>query len=245
MTDLLGAGILILYYLVVVVLVPTLLKAWLGIPRELARKFQHVAYALSIFLLLNLFSSWYMALLAAFSLVLLAFPFLLFVEKTAWYRRFLVDRTSQGGELRKQLLYVQLSFGVLILVFWGLLGAEWQYLAAVSVMGWGFGDAAAALVGKAFGRRRFIHRLIEGAKTREGTLAMILTAGVALFLTLLLYAGQPWYTSLLIALILAPVCGVVELFSKKGLDTLTVPLSTAALLLPLVYLLSLFGWVNI
>jgi hypothetical protein len=38
------------------------------------------------------------------------------------------------------------------------------------------------------------------------------------------------------------VCGVVELFSRRGTDTLTVPLSAAALILPLAYLFSLLGW---
>jgi dolichol kinase len=87
-----------------------------------------------------------------------------------------------------------------------------------------------------------LHSLIESAKTCEGTTAMIVVATLACFLTLIFYAGQTWYVSLLIALIVGPVCGVVELFSRRGTDTLTVPLSAAALIMPLGYLLSLAGW---
>lgn len=126
-------------------------------------------------------------------------------------RRTSVDRTAKGGELRKQLIYVQISFAILIFIFWGLLGARWHYVAAVAVTAWGFGDAAAALVGKAFGRRRVISRYIERAKTYEGTGAMILAAGMALFFTLLCYAGKPWYVSLPVSLIVAPLISVVEL----------------------------------
>jgi phytol kinase len=230
------------YYLLFCLLLPTLLYIRANAPKELVRKFQHVAYSLSIFLLLELFSSWYAAVGAAFLLVLLAYPVLLLVEKTTWYRKNLVDRKARGGELRKQLLYVQLSFAILIYIFWGLLGVRWQYIIPVAVMAWGFGDAAAALVGKAYGRRRVLHKLIEGAKTYEGTLAMILVSGMALFLTLLLYAGKPWQASLFIAVIVAPVIGAVELFSRRGLDTLTVPLSAAGLILPLVYFFSIIGW---
>jgi phytol kinase len=237
--DLIGAAILIGYYLIFCLLLPTLLKTYTNSPKELVRKLQHVAYSLSIFLLLELFSTWYAAVGSAFLLVLLAYPILLFSEKTQWYKKYLVDRTSNGGELRKQLLYVQLSFALLIYIYWGLLGAQWQYVVAVAVMGWGFGDAAAALVGKAFGRRHILHRLIENAKTFEGTLAMILVSGVALFLTLILYAGVPWEVSFLVALIVAPIIGVVELFSRRGFDTLTVPLSAAGLILPLVYFFTL------
>jgi phytol kinase len=122
------------------------------------------------------------------------------------------------------------------------LGADWRPLVAVAIMAWGFGDAAAALVGKAFGRRRILHACIEGAKTYEGTGAMIVTAALALFLTLLFFAGYPWYLSLFIALLVAPVCGIVELLSWRGTDTVTVPLSTAALILPLVHLFSFLGW---
>lgn len=242
LSDLTGAGILMAYYLVACLLLPTLLKMWAKAPTELVRKLQHVAYSLSIFLLLKLFSAWYLAVTAAFLLVLLAYPVLYFIEKSSFYKKNFVDRRSGGGELRKQLIYVQLSFAILIFIYWGLLGTRWYYVIAVAVMAWGFGDAAAALVGKAFGRRRVFHRLIEGAKTYEGTLAMIVVAGAALFFTLLLYAGQSWQTSLLISVIVAPVCGMVELFSRRGTDTLTVPLSTAALVLPLIHFFSWLGW---
>lgn len=242
MADLSGAGILMAYYLLFCFLLPTLVKAYTKVPTEYVRKTQHVAYSLSVFLLLRLFSAWYLAVAAAFLLVLLAYPLLLIIEKSPRYKKLFVDRTSQGGELRKQLVYVQLTFAILIFVFWGLLGTKWHYVVAVSVMAWGFGDAAAALVGKAFGRQRNLHVFIERAKTFEGTGAMMAAAGLALFLTLLLYAGKPWYVSLLIAVIVAPVCGVVELFSWRGTDTLTVPLSAAALILPLAYLFSFLGW---
>jgi phytol kinase len=240
--DWIGTIILLVYYLVTCFILPVLLKSWLRIPREWARKFQHVAYSLSVFILLKLFSVWYIAIAAAFLLVLVAYPTLLLIERTNFYKKLLTDRTSSGGELRKQMIYVQITFAILIFVYWGLLGTNWQYVVAVSIMAWGFGDAAAALIGKAFGQRRIIHSLIEGAKTCEGTTAMVLAATLASFLTLLLYGGLSWYASLVIAVIVGPVCGIVELFSKRGTDTFTVPLSAAALIMPLAYLFSITGW---
>ncbi len=240
--DVMGVVILMTYYAVFLLLLPSLLKIRLGVKTELVRKIQHVAYSLSVFLLLELFSEWYLAVAAAFLLLLLAYPVLLVVEKSPWYRKTFVDRTSRGGELRKQLLYVQLSFALLLFIFWGLLGANWHYIAAVAVMAWGFGDAAAAVVGKAFGRRRVLHYLIDVGKTYEGTVAMVLFAGLAIFMTLFVYAGKPWTTSLLLAGLVAPVCGAVELFSSRGTDTLTVPLSAAFVMTPLIYFLSFLGW---
>jgi phytol kinase len=242
-SDIIGASILLGYYLIVVAIIPTLLKTYTKIPAELVRKGQHIGYSLSIFPLLRLFSTWYMAIFAALLLLLIGYPFLLICERLPLYKKvFVIDRSKQGGELRKQLVYVQLSFAALIAVFWGLLGIRSNYVVAVAVMAWGFGDAAAALVGKTFGRRHVLHRYIERAKTYEGMAAMMVVAGAAAFFTLLIYGGQPWHVSLLVSVVVAPVCGVVELFSRKGTDTLTVPFTAAVVILPLVNILSLLGW---
>jgi hypothetical protein len=70
---------------------------------------------------------------------------------------------------------------------------------------------------------------------------MYVVAGLAIFLTLLIYAGQTWYVSLTVALLVAPVCSTVELFSWHGMDTITVPLAAAFAILPLMSLFSFVG----
>lgn len=238
-SNLRGAIILIAYYLIICAAFPALLKAFTSIPNEVARKIHHIAYSLSIFILVHQFTHWYAAIGAASFLIVIGYPTLYVIESSSFYKKHFVDRTKKGGELRRQLLYVQLSFALLIFFFWGLLGASWIYIVLVSVMAWGFGDAAAALVGKFFGRNCFVHRWIEGAKTLEGTIAMIIVAAIAIFITLLAHGEHPWYFAFISSLLVAPVCGVVELFSRKGVDTLTVPLSAASLLFPLAYLFSI------
>jgi phytol kinase len=237
-SDWLGVG-LYLGFLVALGLPAVLLKVYFNVPFELMRKIYHLVITMSIFPLMTLFSTWYMAILAAFMLVLIAYPLLVLVKNTAFYRRIAVERA--GGEFKRSLLIVQVSIALLIFVFWGLLGPEWKYVAVVAVMAWGFGDAAAALVGKNFGRRPIVHPWIEGRKTMEGTQAMFATAGLAIFFTLLIYAGQPWPVSLAVALLAAPVCAVVELFSNRGMDTLTVPISTGLAVLPLMSIFSFLG----
>jgi phytol kinase len=229
-----GSGLAILwsYYLVTLLAVPIALKALTRAPDEVVRKVQHVAYALSIFLLLGLFERWTQALAAVGGLALLAFPALWLWERHASYRRLLTDRSARGGEMRRQLLLAVLVFSVLIASFWGWLGPAWRPAIAVVVMVWGFGDAAAALVGRFRGRRRVVHRLIEGAKTIEGTVAMVVAGAIAAFVTLIGYGEASWWVSLLAALSLAPVAAAVELFSRRGSDTVTVPLATAAGLVP-------------
>ena len=229
---LVGTAILSAYHLAAVFALPLAIAALARPPLEVVRKAQHVAYALSIFLLLGLFEHWYLAVCGAFALPLVAYPLLALWERHPSYRRLLTDRSADGGELRRQMLYVQASFAILIVVFWGGLGPDWRPLVAAAAMLWGFGDAAAALVGKLKGRHRVRHRAVEGAKTYEGTAAMVAVGAAATFATLLLYGGAPWWVSLAAAALVAPVAGVVELFSRRGIDTLTVPLASAAALVP-------------
>lgn len=240
--ELLGILVFLLYYLIGLAIVPAMLKVWTPLPREVIRKTQHILCSLSIFILLKFFTDWYMALFAALLLAILAYPFLYIIERTPLFQQLFVTRSNGKGEFRRQLTYIQISFGLLIFLFWGLLGAKWSYVVAVAIMAWGFGDAAAALIGKSFGKNIIVHPNVQRAKTFEGTLAMIIAAFGAILLTLLFLSGLPWYLCLGAALITAPIAGIVELFSRKGTDTFTVPLATAAVIFPLVYLFSSLGW---
>ena len=93
--DLVATIVLVAYYLVGLLAIPTMLKAWSPLPREVIRKIQHVAYSLSVFILLRLFSTWYMAVLAAFCLVLFGLSGALPIGKTELYKKYFVDRTER------------------------------------------------------------------------------------------------------------------------------------------------------
>ena len=45
LNDLLAAGILLVYYLIVFVAIPAMLKAWSKLPDEVIRNIQHVGYS--------------------------------------------------------------------------------------------------------------------------------------------------------------------------------------------------------
>ncbi len=227
-------------FLVALGLPTVLLKAFFNVPFEVIRKMYHMVITLSIFPLVMFFSTWYMAVLAAFLLVIIAYPLLILVENSSFYKRIAAER--KGGEFKSSLVIVALSIALVIFVFWGLLGPEWKYVAVVAVLAWGLGDAAAALIGKKYGRRRIVHPRIQGTKTIEGTQAMYFTAALAIFFTFLIYAGQGWLMSLAVALLVAPVSAVVELFSNGGMDTLTVPISTG---LAVLSLMSIFAYLGV
>ncbi len=232
-----GTALLFAYYLFVVALLPMALFDLTRIPRELARKLHHVAYGLSIFLLLELFEQWYLAVAAAATLVVVAYPTLPWLERRPFFKRSFVQRSGERYEFRRQLLLVQASFALLLAATWGLLGSEYRYLAAAAAMAWAFGDAAAALVGKAFGRHAIDHELVDDGKTHEGSAAMTVVACAALFLTLFWFGGVPWWAAAVAAVLVAPLAAAVELISPAGTDTLSVPVATLVALYPLLSLL--------
>lgn len=233
-----GFGIFIGYFAIFASLL-LIVRAFFKPPRELFRKMLHLVCFMSVFVLLYAFDTWYLAMSAALAFALLVYPVIVFAERFPPIMDILVQR--RGGEIRSSVVIVFTMMAVLIAVFWGLLGEQWKYIIIVSVMAWGFGDAAAALVGKAWGRHPIRHRWVDGAKTREGTIAMYAISAATILLNLLAYAPVPWYLCLVAALLVAPVCAVVELISHRGIDTITVPMATAIPVFALMLLFSFMG----
>jgi dolichol kinase len=238
----LAFALLVAYDLVVLALIPLVLRAWTRTPREVVRKVQHLGFAASPMVLMALFTDWWAALLASTLLLALGYPVLWAIERRRFYRRWSTDRDPAGGELRRQVLFAQATTTVLLGVLWGGLGDLGRPLVAVAAVAWGFGDAAAALVGKAWGRHRVAHPAVEGAKTWEGTGAMVAVVAVAVFAVLLAYGRHPWWVALVAALVAGPVAAGTELVSHAGLDTVTVPCATAAVLAPWLWWASAAGW---
>lgn len=215
------------------------LKARFNLPKELMRKILHLIIVMAVFIYVYAFPKWYMAAITALVFAAVVYPLIVLAERHP--RLMSIFNERKKGEIRNSLLAVHFMYALLITLFWGVLGPQWKYIIVVAILAWGFGDAAAALVGKKWGRRKITHRWVDKNKTLEGTLAMWAVAGVVLVVTLLVYSGQPWYLVLLTALVVAPVCAGVELVSQGGVDTVTVPLSAAIPTFALLYLFSVMG----
>ncbi len=218
--------LLMSYYVIVLAAIPIAVKAFTRVPREIIRKFQHIGYAMSVFILLEYFETWTHALLALAVLVILAYPFLWGFERTKWFKKVLVQR-RETGELRKQLLFVQMSYAFLILVFWGLMGEAGKPIMATGVMAWGYGDAMAALLGKAFGKRYIDDPHIRPRKTYVGTVSMALAAAITVLFMARFYMEVSWLIALVIVVFASPVAALTELYAQDGADTLVVPASVA------------------
>lgn len=235
---LIGVAKLLAYYLAMAITLFGLRKLT-GLSGELYRKLFHITVAGSIFVLLHGFNDWRAAAVGVLLFGLAVYAVVRVAEYLPRVMRALRER--KPGEIRSSLLLMFFTMAALIALGWGWLGADHKYMVAAPLMAWGFGDAAAALVGKRWGRRQLKHPWVDNAKTVEGTLAMLAFASAATFVTLLMYTGWPWHTSLLVALLVAPAAALTELVSRNGVDTVTVPLVTWVWLLILVKLLGFTG----
>lgn len=224
-----GFAALVGYFLACVLAV-LLIRRFVSGPTEVFRKILHFVLLFSLPVLLYMFETWWLAALAAVLFVALVFPILAVAERFPGYSERLTER--KDGELKRSLILAFGMFAVVIGIGWGWLDDRLLVVAVVSA--WGFGDAAAALVGRGFGRHGLEGRWIEGRKSVEGTAAMFVVSFLSVGLVLSVRGGLPWYGLTLVALVTASVTTAVELFTRNGYDTITCPLAAASVMLPLV-----------
>jgi len=153
---------------------------------------------------------------------------LLFFEKYDLYKSIFIEKGKHEVVTSFVMLFGLMT--ILLAVFWGGFGDEYKYIIVTSIFAWGPGDAAAAIVGKNFGKHKLSGRFIEGTKSVEGSVAMAVTSFVCTFVTLMFMSDFTWPVVLMVSLVIAPIASLVELFTKKGLDTITVPIAVCLLL---------------
>jgi len=223
-----GFSVLIGYF-VICASSALLLRRLVRVPREVFRKTLHLILLFSLPVWLYAFKNWWVSALAAVMFAALVFPLLALGERVKGYSELLTERKQ--GEIKHSLLLVFTMFAVMIAVGWGWL--DDRLLVLTCVFAWGLGDAAAALVGKRFGRNFLEGRLIEGRKTVEGTLTMFFVSFLSVLFFLQLRGDLSLLASLPIAVLTAAACAVVELYTLKGYDTITCPFAAAAVMIPL------------
>lgn len=215
-------------YFIICAFTAILFRKTLKIPNEVFRKILHFILLGSVFAFIFAFKTWWISALAAIIFMVIVYPVLLIAEKFKNYSDTVIERKK--GELKSSLLIVFSTFAVVISIAWGLFGNKIIVLS--SILSWGIGDAAAALIGTKFGKRKIYRK-----KTLEGSLAMLCTSFLTLITIFLIAGFAPWYFSLLTSLTVAIAVSAAELYTPNGLDTLTCPLTSLFVTVGLLFLL--------
>lgn len=195
-------------------------------PQFFTRKVIHIGAGLWIWGILYFFDHWYWGII----------PFATFIALNyVFYRRRLFEQMDEA-ESSPGTVYFAFSITVLFILLWRTEPGQLDRvpIAAAAVMAMTWGDALAAIIGKAYGRRTY--RLFDHTRTWEGTLVMVLASFTAIFLTLWLLPGSALSpgsavlgvgAAVIMALFGSIVATLAEAISPAGLDNLSVPLSTA------------------
>ena len=220
-------GIYVLY-LIVFAASLLVMRFTTPVPDYIFRKLLHIVAFTSIFPLLLCTRYWWAAVAAQLLLLVLVFFALLFFERFSFYSDLFVEKGRHEVVTSFVMLFGMLA--AFLAVFWGGMGDGGKYIVAASVMAWGPGDAAAAITGKNIGRHKLRGPHIEGTKSVEGTVAMGLTSFLCTVGTLWALSPLTVPQMLAVSLIIAPIAALTELYTKHGLDTVTVPLAASAVL---------------
>lgn len=189
------------------------------LPSEFTRKFVHISVGLLIFCAPWIFTN------AIPALVLAA----LFVVMNAVAVNLGLFKSMHGtSRVTYGTVYYPLAFLILILLFWRTA----PMILALSMLVLALADAAAAIVGETL-RHPTTYRLSSDKKSVQGSAAYAVTAFAVLTAGLVWYPSEmsiPLPQAALVALVAAAFGTGWEALSSRGLDNLTVPLSTALVL---------------
>ncbi len=220
-------------YFIPAVIIALTARKFIKIPDELFRKILHFVLLGAYIPFLFAFETWWISVGIVFILIVLLYPVLALAGRISAFSSFVTERKK--GELKSSMV---LALGVMMVsmsVGWGLLGD--RFLVLASVYAWGVGDAFAALIGKRYGKHKIQWKYADHHKSKEGSLAMFVTSTIAVFVVLMIRGGVAPLGCLVVALIAAAACTVVELCTNNGFDTVSCPAIAMVIIMPLVTIL--------
>jgi len=144
------------------------------------------------------------------------------------YKFNLVKAMERDGG-KKDLGTVYFPISLLVLVLISFSNYSEPYVGALGILVMGYGDGFAAILGKKFGKRKFL--IFGNEKSIAGSVSMFVFSFIASFIVLYFYSPE---NLLLKSMVIASFSTVVEGISPAGLDNLTVPI-LASLLYQLIY----------
>ena len=205
-----------------------LLRLLIRIPDYIFRKLLHTVAFTSVLPLVLGTDIWWIAVLVELFFLIVVILALHFFEPFSFYSALFVEKGKHEVITSFTLLFGMIT--AMLAVFWGGFGDSYSFVAVAALMAWGPGDAAAAIVGHNYGKHHLSGKWIEGTKSVEGTIAMGILSILSTFVTLYFLSDFSLIQILDICLIIAPTSAFVELYTKHGLDTITVPICASLIL---------------
>lgn len=144
------------------------------------------------------------------------------------YKTNLIKSMERSGNGNLGTVYFPISLLILVILTFGVI--DKPEIGAVGILVLGYGDGLAAVVGKVYGK----HKLVNN-KSLEGSLTMLVASFVVVTVVLLV-SSYAILTVLLAALVVSVLSTLIELYTPKGLDNLSVPLLSSLIVFLLLLL---------
>lgn len=217
------SSILFLGYYVIIAGLLALITRFCSVQQEIIRKGYHLMATGSIIILLYAFSHWISALYAVLFLATLVYIILPLAIKIPGMNKLSIGRQGKFKEVLKQAGYFFIALISLITLIWGGAGDDYKIHIVMGMAALGIGDAAAALIGKKFGKHQF-KMFFDKQKSVEGSVAMAITVFLTAFMLLYFFTNQTLLPALISSVIIGLVSATVEAICVNGLDTIIIPL---------------------
>ncbi len=187
----------------------------LGASSEGSRKLVHILLSNWILLAFAVYdSAWAACILPA------CFIVLNFVS----YKKKIFSAIEREENNTPGTVWYAVSLFLLVIAGYAL---DMPFAAAGGMLAMGYGDGLGAIAGRLFGKMRFPYPYVK--KSVEGTAAVALFSGLAVFAACMIYLNDPAF-AFSAALCCALPAAAIELFSPLGTDNLTLPLSTGVII---------------
>jgi len=207
-------GLIVVYGYVAFLLVLT--EKALATKPEISRKVLHIMVGNVAFLLPVFATRWVMAFVAAAPFILLTFLMSPYTPIKS-----IRGRTSAAGH-SMGLVYYSITWTILAYLFF-----DNMVVIAIGIFSMSYGDGFASLIGVKYGKEKY--NIVGDEKSFVGTFAMFLFTFIMMLVAILYYQyvqGIPFAfspVSIGFLLLFSAVGAIVEGFTPKGLDNLTVP----------------------
>jgi len=207
-------GVLIVYFYVALLLVISekIMKKY----PFYGRKFLHIMTGNIAFLLPIFQTKEIMAFLAAGPFILLTY---LMSPKSPI--KSIKGKTSATGH-GMGLVYYSISWTILAYVFF-----ENKIVISIGILAMSYGDGFASLIGSKFGKIKF--KISGNYKSLLGSFSMLIFSYITFIIAILFYDFSINSNVLIFLMIIASSGMIIELFTPKGFDNLSVPFITSIL----------------
>lgn len=191
--------------------------------KEVFRKILHmIAISFSIFWF-YMYDDWRKSVFAVAIVGVFLYPILLFCAKIPKLSNAVNARRS--GEFANSFAALMTMYIIVASICWGHLGERMLGIAAI--IAWGPGDAAAALIGKKFGKHKIGKSKI---KSHEGTISMFVVSFIAVLIVLIIYGKYSTLANIIVSLVSAVTSSLIEVRVENGYDTFYCPIGTMVVL---------------